>query len=75
MVFSTNFVLLVNVQCDQKVSVQLFLYCNRQVHRDFLITLYKDVTFSCSDSNNIRTANIPGETELVTLHLGSLNYQ
>ena len=29
------------VQSDQKVSVQLMIYCNRQVHRDFLITLYK----------------------------------
>jgi hypothetical protein len=28
-------------QGDQKVYVHLFLYCNRQVHRDFLITLYK----------------------------------
>ena len=52
MVFRTKFVLLGNTQCDQKVSVQLFLYSNRQVHRDFLITLYKDVTFSCNDSNN-----------------------
>jgi len=28
------------IQGDQKVSVHLMIYCNRQVHRDFLITLY-----------------------------------
>ena len=27
------------IQGDQKVSVHL-MYCNRQVHRDFLFTLY-----------------------------------
>jgi len=30
-----------DIQGDQKVSVHLMMYCNRQVHRDFLITLYK----------------------------------
>jgi hypothetical protein len=28
------------VQGDQKVSVNLMMYCNRQVHKEFLITLY-----------------------------------
>ena len=28
------------IQSDQKVSVHLMMYCNRKVHRDFLITLY-----------------------------------
>jgi len=28
------------MQGDQKVSVHLMMYCNPQVHRDFLITLY-----------------------------------
>jgi hypothetical protein len=27
---------------NHKVSVHLILYCNHQVHRDFLITLYKE---------------------------------
>jgi len=27
-------------QGDQKVSVHYILYCNHQVHRDFLIILY-----------------------------------
>jgi len=29
-----------HIQDDQKVCVHLSLYCNHQVHRDFLITLY-----------------------------------
>ena len=28
------------IKSDQKVSVHQLLYCNHQVHRDFLITLY-----------------------------------
>ena len=28
------------VQGDQIVSVHLMMYCNRQVHKDILITLY-----------------------------------
>jgi len=28
------------IQGDQKVSVHLMMYCNCQVHRDVLITLY-----------------------------------
>jgi len=32
----------VEKQGNQKVSVHLMMYCNRQVHRDFLITLYKN---------------------------------
>ena len=28
------------IQGDQNVSVHLIMYCIRQVHRDFLITLY-----------------------------------
>jgi len=35
---STTF-LKVIVEDDQKVSVNLMMYCNRQVHRDVLITL------------------------------------
>jgi hypothetical protein len=31
----------IHIQGDQKVSVHLMMYCNRQVHRDFLIALYK----------------------------------
>jgi hypothetical protein len=31
------------IQSGQKVSVHLMLYCNRQVHRDFLITLYNTI--------------------------------
>ena len=29
-----------NVFCDGHLQIISFLYCNRQVHRDFLITLY-----------------------------------
>jgi len=36
----SKLLLIRNIQGDQKVSVHLFLYCNHQVHRDFLITLY-----------------------------------
>jgi hypothetical protein len=30
-----------NVFCDGHIQIINFFYCNRQVHRDFLITLYK----------------------------------
>jgi hypothetical protein len=29
------------MQGDKKVSVHLMMYCNPQVHRDFLITQYE----------------------------------
>ena len=29
-----------NVFCDGHLKMNSFLYCNRQLHRDFLITLY-----------------------------------
>jgi hypothetical protein len=31
------------LQSDQKVSLHLMIYCNRQVYRDFLIILYNRV--------------------------------
>jgi len=33
----------IHIQGDQKVSVHLMIFCNCQVHRDFLITLYKNI--------------------------------
>jgi hypothetical protein len=33
----------------------VFLYCNRQVHRDFLITLYYTMFGCCAYERNVRT--------------------
>jgi len=51
------------IQGDQKVSVHLFLYCNHQVHRDFLVTLYYSRLFTAA----IRTSKAYSET-IVTIY-------
>ena len=47
------------IQSDQKVSVHLMTKIRSQVHRDFLITLYKLIKF-CNYVNIYSTGNSEG---------------
>jgi len=47
------------IQSDQKVSVHLMIKIRSQVHRDFLITLYKLRNF-CNYVNIYSTGNFEG---------------
>jgi hypothetical protein len=40
------------IQGDQKVSVHLVMYCNRQVHGDFLIILYNNELYTFYDETD-----------------------
>jgi len=42
-----------NIQGDKNISVHLTIYCNHQVHRDFLIALF------CTKSLRNLTIKIP----------------